>query len=115
MTYVLFVCTHDAGRSRMAQAFFERHTLDDVRVQELVERRLDLIRSGRTAQQLRLGSLLPGLVEEFGDRYDDAETRTAADAALAEFHDALVPSLVMTHAHRSVRELLRRGAPAPTP
>jgi arsenate reductase len=25
MTYVLFVCNHNAGRSQMAQAFFERH------------------------------------------------------------------------------------------
>jgi protein-tyrosine-phosphatase len=24
MKYVLFVCTHNAGRSQMAQAFFER-------------------------------------------------------------------------------------------
>ena len=24
MRYVLFVCTHNAGRSQMAQAFFER-------------------------------------------------------------------------------------------
>jgi protein-tyrosine-phosphatase len=25
VTYVLFVCNHNAGRSQMAQAFFERH------------------------------------------------------------------------------------------
>jgi arsenate reductase (thioredoxin) len=25
VTYVLFVCKHNAGRSQMAQAFFERH------------------------------------------------------------------------------------------
>ena len=25
MKYVLFVCTHNAGRSQMAQALFERH------------------------------------------------------------------------------------------
>jgi arsenate reductase len=25
MSYVLFVCNHNAGRSQMAQAFFERH------------------------------------------------------------------------------------------
>ncbi len=28
--YVLFVCNHNAGRSQMAQAFFERNGLDDV-------------------------------------------------------------------------------------
>ncbi len=28
--YVLFVCNHNAGRSQMAQAFFERYSPDDV-------------------------------------------------------------------------------------
>jgi len=31
--YVLFVCTHNAGRSQIAQAFFERHAPDDVRAE----------------------------------------------------------------------------------
>ena len=31
--YVLFVCNHNAGRSQMAQAFFERHAPDDVRAE----------------------------------------------------------------------------------
>lgn len=33
MRYVLFVCTHNAGRSQMAQAFFERHGPPDVRAE----------------------------------------------------------------------------------
>jgi arsenate reductase len=33
MRYVLFVCTHNAGRSQMAQAFFKRHAPDDVRAE----------------------------------------------------------------------------------
>jgi arsenate reductase (thioredoxin) len=33
MKYVLFVCTQNAGRSQMAQAFFERHAPDDVRAE----------------------------------------------------------------------------------
>ena len=33
MKYVLFVCTHNAGRSQMAQAFFERHSPGDVRAE----------------------------------------------------------------------------------
>jgi arsenate reductase len=33
MRYVLFVCTHNAGRSQMAQAFFERHAPTDVRAE----------------------------------------------------------------------------------
>jgi protein-tyrosine-phosphatase len=31
--YVLFVCTHDAGRSQMAQAFFERNAPAAVRAE----------------------------------------------------------------------------------
>ncbi len=30
---VLFVCTHNAGRSQMAQAFFERHAPVDIRAE----------------------------------------------------------------------------------
>jgi protein-tyrosine-phosphatase len=30
MKYVLFVCNHNAGRSQMAQAFFERHAPPEV-------------------------------------------------------------------------------------
>jgi arsenate reductase (thioredoxin) len=33
MKYVLFVCTHNAGRSQIAQAFFERYAPDDVRAE----------------------------------------------------------------------------------
>ncbi|MBA2566318.1 MAG: hypothetical protein H0V08_00750 [Thermoleophilaceae bacterium] len=33
MKYVLFVCTHNAGRSQMAQAFFERHAPSDIRAE----------------------------------------------------------------------------------
>ena len=33
MKYVLFVCTQNAGRSQMAQAFFERHGPDDIRAE----------------------------------------------------------------------------------
>jgi arsenate reductase len=33
MKYVLFVCTHNAGRSQMAQAFFERDAPQDVRAE----------------------------------------------------------------------------------
>jgi arsenate reductase len=33
MKYVLFVCTHNAGRSQIAQGFFERHAPPDVRAE----------------------------------------------------------------------------------
>ena len=33
MKYVLFVCTHNAGRSQIAQAFFEQYAPADVRAE----------------------------------------------------------------------------------
>jgi arsenate reductase len=33
MRYVLFVCSHNAGRSQMAQAFFERHAPGNIRAE----------------------------------------------------------------------------------
>lgn len=33
MKYVLFICTHNAGRSQMAQAFFEREAPEEVRAE----------------------------------------------------------------------------------
>jgi len=33
MRYVLFVCTHNAGRSQMAEAFFARHAPPDIRAE----------------------------------------------------------------------------------
>ncbi len=33
MRYVLFVCSHNAGRSQMAQAFFERDAPPDIRAE----------------------------------------------------------------------------------
>ena len=33
MRYVLFVCNHNAGRSQMAQALFERHAPSDIRAE----------------------------------------------------------------------------------
>jgi arsenate reductase len=195
MKHVLFVCTHNAGRSQMAQAFFERHGPPDVRaesagqepadrvwpevveamrevgvdlaatrpkrltvemqlhadwaitlacgaqcpyvpttvedwdipdpagrpieevrsirdavearVKDLIEQRIDAIRSDRTAHQLRLQRLLPDLAQEFEGVRSDAEIRTCADAILAEYQDAPVRSFVMSIAHRRTRDCLR--------
>lgn len=196
MKTVLFVCNHNAGRSQMAQAFFERHGPSDVhaesagstpakqvwpevvevmaevgidlsgrrparltremqlhadwavtmgcgdacpfvpttveewdvpdpagrsiaeirairdgiemRVRDLVERRLDVIRADRTAHQLRLGALLPQLADEFCDSHTAEDIRACADAVLSTFDDAPVRSHVLTLAHRQTRECLRR-------
>jgi len=194
--HVLFVCTHNAGRSQIAQAFFERHAPADMRAEsagqqprsegvwpnvieamrevdidlsgrrpkklmvemqlhadwavtlacgascpyvpttvedwdvpdpagepleevrairdeieervlELVENRLHLIRTDRTAHQLRLSKLLPQLAAEFAGLRSDAEIRLCADAVLSEFADAPVRSHVMTIAYRKTRDCLR--------
>ena len=194
MKHVLFVCTHNAGRSQMAQALFERHapadlraesagsdparsvwpevvtamdeigidlsgrkpkrlsiemqlhadwaitlgcggtcpyvptTVEDweipdpadkpieevrsirdmleARVKDLIEHRVDAIRSDRTAHQLRLERLLPDLASEFSGRRSDGEIRACADAILSDYDDAPVRSFVMSLAHRRSRECL---------
>jgi arsenate reductase len=80
----------------------------DVRVGDLLEQRLEAIRTDRTAHQLRLERLLPGLNEEFGGVRSDAEIRACADAILAGYQDASVRSFVESIAHRRTRECLRR-------
>jgi arsenate reductase len=194
MKYVLFVCNHNAGRSQMAQAFFERYAPDDVRaesagsepapaiwrgvieamaevgidvsrrkprkllremqlhadwavtmgcgdacpyvpttveswdipdpaglplervrpirdeiearVRELIDTKLEAIRSDLTAHQLRLVQLLPGLAREFEGQRSDGEIRACADAVLSHFDDVPVRSHIMTLAHRRTRECL---------
>jgi arsenate reductase len=195
MKYVLFVCNHNAGRSQMAQAFFERYAPPDVRaesagsrpakaiwpsvieamaevgidlaghkpkklvremqlhadwavtmgcddacpyvpttveawdipdpadrpieevrtirdtiearVRELVDTKLDAIRTDATAHQLRLAQLLPSLAEEFEERHSADEIRACADAILGRYDDAPIRSHVITLAHRQTRECLR--------
>jgi arsenate reductase len=195
MKHVLFVCTHNAGRSQMAEAFFNRSAPDDVRaesagegpgkeiwpevitamqevgidlsakrprkllpemqlhadwavtlacgatcpyvptivedwelpdpagkpleevrlirdqielrVEDLLEHRLDAIRADRTAHQVRLAHLLPGLIERFPDK-PDHEIRACADAILAQYIDVPVRSFVMPIAERAARECLER-------
>jgi arsenate reductase len=194
MKYVLFVCTQNAGRSQMAQAFFERHAPEDVRaesagaepaervhpevveamkevgidlskrrpkklmvemqlhadwaitlacgaacpyvpttvedwdipdpsgkpleevrsirdqieqrVKHLTENQIEAIRADRTAHQMRLERLLPGLVEEFQDRRSPEEIRACADLILADYDGAPIRSFTMTLANRRARECL---------
>jgi len=194
--YLLFVCDHNAGRSQMAQAFFERYGPEDVRaesagtapaseiwpvvidvmreagfdlagskpkrltlemqlhadwaitmgcgdacpyvatrveawdipdpagkpiadvrairdvieahIRELIEQRLEAIRTDRTAHQLRLTRLLPLLADEFTDTKPAEEIRACADAVLEGFEGARVRSHIMTLAHRQTRECLRK-------
>ncbi|GEM_PF-448986 len=194
--YVLFVCNHNAGRSQIAQAFFERYGPDDVRaesagtepapeiwppvvdamcevgidlagrkpkkltlemqlhadwaitmgcgdacpyvatmveawdipdpagrpiedvrairdgieahIRELIDQRLDAIRSDRTAHELRLTRLLPLLADEFAAIKPAEEIRACADAVLEKFDGARVRTHIMTLAHRQTRECLRQ-------
>ena len=43
MRYVLFVCTHNAGRSQIAQAFFERYAPEDLRAESAGQEPADAI------------------------------------------------------------------------
>jgi arsenate reductase (thioredoxin) len=193
---VLFVCNHNAGRSQMAQAFFERYAPDDMRaesagtepapeiwppvveamhevgidltgrkpkkltlemqlhadwaitmgcgdacpyvativeawdipdpagrpiedvrairdgieehIRELIDNRLEAIRTDRTAHELRLTRLLPLLADEFAATKPAEEIRACADAVLEKFDGARVRTHIMTLAHRQTRECLRR-------
>jgi len=196
MKYVLFVCTHNAGRSQMAQAFFERHAPTDIRaesagqeparavwpevveamaevgidlrdrrprkltvemqlhadwaitlacgatcpyvpttvedwdipdpkgksvdevrsirdavearVKDMIEQRLDAVRTDRTAHQLRLERLLPDLAAEFAGVRSDGEIRACADAILSDYQESPVRSFVMSLAHRRTRDCLKQ-------
>ena len=196
MKYVLFVCNHNAGRSQMAQAFFERHAPADIRAEsagstpgtavwpevvevmaeagidlsgrkpkrllremqlhadwavtmgcgdacpyvpttveswdipdpagqpvervrairdavethviELVEQNLDAIRSDRTAHQLRLAQMLPGLDEQFAGQRSPDEIRACADAVLSRYDEVPIRSHILTVAHRQTCECLRQ-------
>ncbi len=198
MRYVLFVCNHNAGRSQMAQAFFERDAPEDIRaesagstpgtaiwpevlevmgevgidlrgrrprrlhremqlhadwavtmgcgdacpyvpttveawdipdpaglplpevrairdmieahVRELIDERLDAIRSDHTAHQLRLERMLPPLAEEFEGMRSPGEIRACADAVLTRYDDSTVRGHVLSLAHRQTRDCLRASS-----
>lgn len=81
----------------------------ELRVRDFLEHRLEAVRADRTAHQLRLERMLPGLISRFPDK-PDAEIRSCADAVLSEFIEAPVRSFVMTLAERKARECLKSGA-----
>ena len=53
--------------------------LIDTKVKELIETRLDAIRSDGTAHAMRLQRLLPSLIEDFGAEKPAEEIRACAD------------------------------------
>lgn len=78
----------------------------EARVTDLINHRLDAIRTDRTAHQLRLARLLPDLEREFAGQRSDGEIRACADAILADYQHSPVRSYVMTLAHRDARRCL---------
>lgn len=77
------------------------------RVKQLIEHRLEEIRSDPTAQEFRTARLLSLLRDEFADTESPERMREVADAVLAEYADAPVRSFVMTLAYRNARAQLR--------
>lgn len=198
MRYVLFVCNQNAGRSQMAQAFFERYSPEGLRaesagshpaarihpavvevmaeagidlsrrepqkltvemqrhadwavtmgcgdacpyvatkvedwpvpdpagrplaevrvirdeiagrVDDLVVRRAQEIRTDNRGHMARLSQILPELMEEFGSTHDPMEVLDCADAILSHYDEAPVRSYALALAQPRIRECLRAGA-----
>ena len=83
-----------------------RNQIED-RVNDLIENRIEDIRSDRTAHQIRLERLLPGLVQEFEGAHTPEEIRACADVILADYDEAPVRSFTMTLAFRRARQCLK--------
>jgi hypothetical protein len=83
------------------------------RVKELTTNRLDQIREDRRQHRHRMAQLVPGLVDEFGDRLSDEEIRQITDEILEFYEEVPVRSFVMTLANRRAREILKERSAAP--
>ena len=77
------------------------------RVQDLLEDRIDAIRSDQTAHEFRLARMLPSLVDEFEGERSPEEIRACADAVLADYDEVPIRSFTMTLANRKARDCLR--------
>jgi len=87
----------------------------ELRVKDLLDNRLDEIRQDRRQHMMRMGRLVPGLVEEFGGELTDEEIRQIADEILGTYDEVPVRSFVMTLANRKAREMLKERAGAAVP
>jgi hypothetical protein len=86
----------------------------ELRVKDLVENRIDEIRLDRRQHMMRMGRLVPPLIEEFGGELGDEEIRQIADEILDTYDEVPIRSFVMTLANRRAREILRGRAGAAT-
>ena len=78
MKYVLFVCTHNAGRSQMAQAFFERHAPDDIRAESAGQR------PGREVWPAVVEAMKEVGIDPFRPTAHEAHRRDAASRRLGD-------------------------------
>jgi arsenate reductase (thioredoxin) len=87
-----------------------RSIRDDIqqRVLDLADNRIEQIRGDRRQHMMRMARLVPGLVEEFGDRLTDQEIRAIADDILDTYDEVPIRSFVMTLANRRAREILKQ-------
>lgn len=79
-------------------------------VKDLAENRIEQIREDRRQHVMRMARLVPGRVEEFGDRLTDEEIRGITDEILETYDEAPVRSFVMTLANRRARAILKDRA-----
>jgi arsenate reductase (thioredoxin) len=89
-----------------------RRIRDDIekRVVDLATNRIESIRRDRRQHMMRMASLVPGLVREFGDRLTGEEIRQIADEILDTYDEVPIRSFVMTLANRRARALLKERA-----
>jgi arsenate reductase (thioredoxin) len=85
MKYVLFVCNHNAGRSQMAQAFFEQEAPEDIRAESAGSTPADAIWPGVLEAMNEIGIDLSGrrprkLLPEMQLHADWAVTMGCGDA-----------------------------------
>jgi arsenate reductase (thioredoxin) len=97
----------DPARKPIQEVRAIRDTIEG-RVKDLIENRLDAIRTDRTAHQLRLQRLLPGLITQFEASKRADEIRSCADAVLNQYKDASVRSFMLTIAEKQARECLQK-------
>lgn len=133
MRYVLFVCNHNAGRSQIAQAFFERDAPEGFRAESAgtnparkvhpevlaVMREVDIDLEGRRPQRLSLEMQLHAdwaVTMGCGDACPYVPTRVDdwTDVILADYDDAPVRSFVQAIADRRVRACLKREVCEPS-
>jgi hypothetical protein len=74
---------------------------------EVVENRVDEIRSDPSGHTRRLAQLFPSPADDVGEPKSGDEIRACADVILSDYDDAPVRSFVLTLAERRIRDCLR--------